>query len=350
MTDYTNFSRGWNLLLRSAGAVFLAVALLLHNYAAEAQTISQQSAEGIRAAEKALQRSELPDEFSSCFQNIDSSVRFLLPHVRGSLWSEEWQESDTFLPILMLDHTAILYFLEKDTDGVWHARKMKELFSFTDFSQNNDVELVAIDSFSYWPEIIVPYDGSALEGSFNYSYIVTTDETAYAIGINYEMNEQANSGWSWEALHVLPISREDGSSTTMESDYFSGVRFDTWKVCKIGNILQYQYGLHDQSNLVFDVETPYAEDDYDLLVVDERILLEEPQLFISAKIDTNKHGNGKAVNLRARPEGKCLKKIPNGALVQISSRSDDWCLVKYGDLWGFVDARFLAGTDAYEQK
>lgn len=348
MTDCTNCSRGWNLFLRNASAIFLAVALLLHSYVAAAQTTSQQNVEDIRTADKTLQRSELPEEFASCFQNVDSSVRFLLPHVRGSLWSETWQESDTFLPILMLDNTVTLYFLEKDKNDVWHARQMKELFSFTDFSQDNDIKLIAIDTFGYWPETIVPYDGSTLEGTFYYNYTVTTGETAYVIGSNYEKNKQANSGWTWEALQVLPISQAEGVSTTVESDCFSGIRFDSWKVCRVGNNLQYQYDLHDQCNLMFDVETPYAEDDYDMLVMDERILLGEPQLFFSVKIDTDKHGKGKTVNLRERPEGKIIKKLPNNALVQISSRSNDWCLVKYGDLWGFVDARFLVGTDAYE--
>ena len=76
-------------------------------------------------------------------------------------------------------------------------------------------------------------------------------------------------------------------------------------------------------------------------------LLRMPQLCLSTVIDTVKHGNGKSVNLRARPEGKIIAKIPNGTALQFADRHTTWGLVQYGELWGFVDARFLAESDAY---
>lgn len=75
-----------------------------------------------------------------------------------------------------------------------------------------------------------------------------------------------------------------------------------------------------------------------------------PQLCLSTVVDTNKHGNGKSVNLRAQPEGKIIAKIPNGTILQLADRHATWGLVQYGALWGFVDARFLVESDAYNKK
>lgn len=172
----------------------------------------------------------------------------------------------------------------------------------------------------------------------------------YVLSVDYETDEHAASGWSFQSLQVLPISQSDHFAVSSESIYFSGIHFDEWKVVRMGNELQYQYILNDQYSLVFAVETSLTEGDFDLLVMKEQCLLGEPLLSLSAKVDTAKHGNGKAVNLRARPEGKRIAKISNGTSLQVANRSDAWSLVRYGDLWGFIDARFLTETEAYEQQ
>lgn len=287
MNDHADFLKGWHVFFRHASVISLAIVLLFCSYAAVAQATPHQDVKVISTAEKTMTLSELPDEFASCFQNIDDSSQFLLPYVRGSQWSETWQEQDAFLPVLLVDHAATLYFLEKDEDGIWHARRIKELFSSTDFSQDNNEKLIAIDTFGYWPESIVPYDGSTLKGSFHYSCMVAAGEITYVISVTYEKNEQTPSGWTWEGLAVLPISQADGFSAAVESNFFPGVCFDSWNVVRVGNNLQYQYNLNDQNNLVFDVETPYTEEDYDLLVMDERIWLGELQRFSAAKIDAD---------------------------------------------------------------
>lgn len=286
--------------------------------------------------------SELPDYWASCFQDVDASTQILLPHVRGSQWREGWQETDTFLPVLLLDDTMTLYFLKKGDDA-WHAIRMKEMLSYADFSRNSDINLESIGSFSYWPEF--QYDGSSVKGNLSFVYNIVVNNTDYSIHVLYETSTQTSSGWIFSCLQVLPSA--NGFAVSLESQCFPGVYFENWKVVNIENVLQYQYILNEEINLTFNVETPYSAEDFDLLIMNVQDLLRMPQLCLSTVIDTVKHGNGKSVNLRARPEGKIIAKIPNGTALQFADQHATWGLVQYGELWGFVDARFLAESDAY---
>lgn len=350
MMERLTFIRWWVLHLRKICASFLAAMLLLYIGTAMAQAVPPHVADILSVKDNTPLLSELPDEFASCFLDADSSLRVLLPFVRGGVWQEGLQADDTFLPVLLLGDTATLYFLEKDAQSNWHAAQMKDCPSYAVFSQRYGVELNAISDFSYYPQTTSPFDGKQVAGSILISFTVSTEETGYVISTYYETNSQTASGWIFERLSVLPISLTDSYSTSVESNCFPGTCFDAWNVVNTGKTFQYQYYLNDQCNLVFDVEMPYTEAELDLLIIDELSLLGAPQLYLSAEVNTTKNGNGKAVNLRAQPEGKRIAKIPNGTSIQIANRSDNWCLVKYDDLWGFVDARFLVGTDAYEQK
>ncbi len=289
--------------------------------------------------------SELPDHWASCFQDVDASTPVLLPNVRGSQWREGWQETDTFLPVLLLDDTITLYFLEKD-DNAWHVTRTKEIFSYADFSCDSDINLESIGSFSYWPEL--QDEGSIVKGNLSFIYNIVVNNMAYSIHILYETSRRTSSGWIFSFLQVLPST--NGFAISLESQYFSGVHFEDWTVVNIENVLQYRYILNEEINLAFNVEMPYSAENFDLLTMNEQELLRMPQLCLSTVVDTNKHGNGKSVNLRAQPEGKIIAKIPNGTILQLADRHATWGLVQYGALWGFVDARFLVESDAYNKK
>lgn len=290
--------------------------------------------------------SELPDHWASCFRDVDASTQILLPNVRGSRWREGWQETDTFLPVLLIDDTITLYFLEKEDGDAWHATRMKEMLSYADFSCDGDINLESIGGFSYWPEF--QYDGSTVKGSLSFIYNIAVNNTAYSIHTLYETSTQTSSGWIFGFLQVQPSV--DGFAASLESQYFPGVHFENWTVVNVENVLQYQYILYEECDLAFNVETPYSTEDFDLLTMNEQDILCMPQLCLSTAVDTNQHGNGKSVNLRARPAGKIIAQIPNGTALQLADRHATWGLVQYGELWGFVDARFLVGTDAYDKK
>lgn len=294
---------------------------------------------------------DLPEEWAFCFQEVDPSLQILLPYIRGSQWHKGWQEEDAFLPVLLFDDSdvlATLYFLKKDAQAAWHTTQIKSFPDVDAFLLKGNAKLRGISHFSYFPRTVSSFDGEPVEGSLQFAFTLTDAETEYSISYHYTTSEQAASGWILEMISVLSSSAVNHLSVPKESCCFPGIRFDSWNVVYDGNTLQYHYVLNDQSVLEFHVVTPYAQADFDLFVMDELSLLDIPHLYLSTEVDTNKHGNGKPVNLRDKPEGRKISTIPNGVSVQIANLDDDWCLVKYDELWGFVDARFLVGTDAYE--
>ena len=67
-------------------------------------------------------------------------------------------------------------------------------------------------------------------------------------------------------------------------------------------------------------------------------------------VDTSKHGNGKTLSLRERPNGKKIGKISNGSEVFISSMQSEWAFLIGKNKAGFVNAKFIKGTNAYLQQ
>lgn len=82
--------------------------------------------------------------------------------------------------------------------------------------------------------------------------------------------------------------------------------------------------------------------------IDQRI--DPMQYFVTAQVDTAYHGNGESVKLRSSPNGKVIREIPNQSEIDASNLNDDWILVRYQDVFGYVDARFVKGTTAYLRK
>lgn len=70
---------------------------------------------------------------------------------------------------------------------------------------------------------------------------------------------------------------------------------------------------------------------------------------ISAVVETAKHGTGGYLNLRklADKGSSRVAKIPNGKTVYVESMSGTWLKAKYGSKTGFVMAKFIKGTAAY---
>ena len=70
---------------------------------------------------------------------------------------------------------------------------------------------------------------------------------------------------------------------------------------------------------------------------------------ISAKVDTDKHGVGGDVKLRAQASqsSDVVTNIPDQATIYVKSMSGEWLAAKYNSYTGYIMAKFVAGSDAY---
>lgn len=70
---------------------------------------------------------------------------------------------------------------------------------------------------------------------------------------------------------------------------------------------------------------------------------------ISAKVDTDKHGDGGYLNMRASASSTAssIAKIPDGGTIYVKSLSGTWLAAKYENHTGYVMAKFVMGTAAY---
>ncbi len=70
---------------------------------------------------------------------------------------------------------------------------------------------------------------------------------------------------------------------------------------------------------------------------------------IMATVDTDKHGVGGTLNLRASAsqDANTVTKIPDGATIYVQSLSGEWLAAKYNTYIGYVMAKFVVGTNAY---
>lgn len=68
-------------------------------------------------------------------------------------------------------------------------------------------------------------------------------------------------------------------------------------------------------------------------------------------VETARHGTGGTVNLRetAKTTAKILTTIPNGTALKISAISGEWVRTVYKDKEGFVQAKFIKGTEEYDK-
>ena len=70
---------------------------------------------------------------------------------------------------------------------------------------------------------------------------------------------------------------------------------------------------------------------------------------IAVIVDTEKHGDGGSLNLRATANSgaSIVTTIPDGNTIYVQSLDGTWLAAKYGSHTGFVMAEFVMGTDAY---
>lgn len=70
---------------------------------------------------------------------------------------------------------------------------------------------------------------------------------------------------------------------------------------------------------------------------------------IRATVDTVKHGVGGTLNMRASASSgsSVVTTISNGATIYVKSMSGEWLAAKYNNYTGYVMAKFVVGTDAY---
>lgn len=69
----------------------------------------------------------------------------------------------------------------------------------------------------------------------------------------------------------------------------------------------------------------------------------------SATVETSKHGDGGYLNLRetASTNADAVAEIPNGSTIYVQSLTGEWLAAKYNNYTGYVMAKFVVGTDAY---
>lgn len=70
---------------------------------------------------------------------------------------------------------------------------------------------------------------------------------------------------------------------------------------------------------------------------------------ISAEVDTDKHGDGGYLNMRASASASAaiIATIPDGATIYVKSLSGTWLQAKYQSHTGYVMAKYVKGTAAY---
>ncbi len=69
----------------------------------------------------------------------------------------------------------------------------------------------------------------------------------------------------------------------------------------------------------------------------------------AAVVETAKHGTGGYLNLRSKAStgSSRVAKIPNGKTIYVESMNGTWLKAKYGSKYGYVMAKFIKGTAAY---
>ncbi len=74
--------------------------------------------------------------------------------------------------------------------------------------------------------------------------------------------------------------------------------------------------------------------------------------FVTATVDTSKHGDGGTLNLRASASSSAsvVTVIPNGATINVKSLEGTWLDAQYGSNTGYVMAKFIKGTSEYGQE
>ena len=70
---------------------------------------------------------------------------------------------------------------------------------------------------------------------------------------------------------------------------------------------------------------------------------------IPATVDTEKNGVGGTLNMRSSESSNSsvVTTIPDGATIYVKSMSGEWLAAKYNNYTGYVMAKFVVGTDAY---
>lgn len=72
---------------------------------------------------------------------------------------------------------------------------------------------------------------------------------------------------------------------------------------------------------------------------------------ILATIDSSKHGTGTSVNIRSNPWGMAgrVGSVGQNQPVSVNSTTGTWIRVKYGNITGYVMAKYVRGTIAYNR-
>ena len=135
-----------------------------------------------------------------------------------------------------------------------------------------------------------------------------------------------------------------------KSAYLNGALYDYWMMVRTGELLQYNYAINEENVGFFNVTMPTDMSVWDAASFHIDQMIDPMQYFVAAQVDTAYHGNGESLKLRSSPNGKAIRNIPNQSEIDASNLNDDWILVRYQDVFGYVDARFVKGTTAYLRK
>lgn len=288
--------------------------------------------------ESAVHFSGLPKEIAACMDESQRDGLFILPYswVQGEIKLEEL----VYFPIVYLRNDEhILCVFEKTAQGQWQL-KFENPHALQIHGTDNTLHLDSIDFFNYRPDQLTQW--GLLHGAIQYGYDISFSGQRYSIFITYE-SSSTPSGWTFSFLQVNPPKAQ-------KSAYLNGALYDYWMMVRTGELLQYNYAINEENVGFFNVTMPTDMSVWDAASFHIDQMIDPMQYFVAAQVDTAYHGNGESLKLRSSPNGKAIRNIPNQSEIDASNLNDDWILVRYQDVFGYVDARFVKGTTAYLRK
>lgn len=238
------------------------------------------------------------------------------------------------LPIVATNqHEVVLFIFNRDSkEQQWNLSSVNEkaLVPYTSHG------LIKLRDFSCW-EL---HENSLQD--INLYYSIEISDNSYRFQSCFTHVAGIETNWRFEAFVVQ-------TSEPIESQYVPQLFYDCYTFALTRELAgSIGYARNEEDVLGLDLDSVETQQ-FNARTFDINKYLSPLALMTQTVVDTSKHGNGKTLTLRDKPNGKKIGKISNGSEVFISSMQNDWAFIIGEDKAGFVDAKFIKNTDAYLQ-
>lgn len=241
----------------------------------------------------------------------------------------------TSLPVVATNQqeVVLLTFQRDSNDQQWNLSSANEKALIPSIHHG----VIKLRAFSCWKV----YENSLQD--INLYYSIETSDNRYSFQSCFTHVAGIETNWRFEVFVVQ-------TSEPIESQYVQQLFYDCYTFVLTRELTgSIGYARNEEDVLGFDLDSVEIQQ-FNARTFDINQYLSPLALMTQTVVDTSKHGNGKMLILRDGPGGEKIGKLSNGSEVFISSMQSEWAFLIGKNKAGFVNTKFIKGTNAYLQQ